>query len=410
MPLNHTRTYLSVGLLLLLLATPSLGQGPQGLQIFALDDESTYGGGQPPKQGYFFSFDGLWWSISPPHVHPIGFPDSHNVSYGPNLTDVRTEYNTLDTSELTGQFSAGNRIEFGRVDDQNGWFVGIIQLRDQEQDYTAPAADIVFNDPANGPVGQPLLVGNVNVNPNSTPPNSPPVFAELPTTFSNVFVQEIVQTWGVEANYLHRFLTRHGGGTFEMFLGARYFNFKDTFNVATGPDPGGLKVPEFLAQSYWDTQAQNSVVGPQIGLRWFKKQGRWTFTTEGRFLAGINFQNLYQTVDFGPTLNPGVNSDGSYTPFEPTRLAHSTATYVERPTEFAPAIELRIEWRYQITRSIAAHAGWTGFWMDGIARGSSIIDYTTANTTTGGPLGINLADNKESLFLTGLTLGFDINR
>ncbi len=250
MPLNHTRTYLSVGLLLLLLATPSLGQGPQGLQIFALDDESTYGGGQPPKQGYFFSFDGLWWSVSPPHVHPIGFPDSHNVSYGPNLTDVRTEYNTLDTSELTGQFSAGNRIEFGRVEDQNGWFVSIIQLRDQEQDYTAPAADIVFNDPANGPVGQPLLVGNVNVNPNSTPPNSPPVFAELPTTFSNVFVQEIVQTWGVEANYLHRFLTCHGGGTFEMFLGARYFNFKDTFNVITGRtrrlESSGVPRPELL--------------------------------------------------------------------------------------------------------------------------------------------------------------------
>ena len=196
MPLNHTSTYVAVGLLLLLLATPSLGQGPQGMQIFALADESTYGGGQPPNQGYFFSFDGLWWSISPPHVHPIGFPDTRNVYYGPNLTDVRTEFNTLDTSELTGQFSAGNRIEFGRVEDQNGWFVSIFQMRDQEQDFTEPAADVVFNDPPNGPVGQPLLFGNVNNNSSATPPFSPPVFRNLPVMFSSVFLQEHDQHLG----------------------------------------------------------------------------------------------------------------------------------------------------------------------------------------------------------------------
>ncbi|MEN6450337.1 MAG: hypothetical protein ABFC96_07595, partial [Thermoguttaceae bacterium] len=66
------------------------------------------------------------------------------------------------------------------------------------------------------------------------------------------------------------------------------------------------------------------------------------------------------------------------------------------------------EW-FQITRSIAAHAGWTGFWMDNVARGSSVIDYTTANAQ-GRPMGINLADNKESIFLNGVTFGFDINR
>ena len=60
------------------------------------------------------------------------------------------------------------------------------------------------------------------------------------------------------------------------------------------------------------------MVGPQIGLRWFKKQGRWMFTTEGRFLAGMNCQNISQQVDIGPNLNPGVNPDGTYTPFQPT--------------------------------------------------------------------------------------------
>jgi len=30
---------------------------------------------------------------------------------------------------------------------------------------------------------------------------------------------------------------------------------------------------------------------------------------------------------------------------------------------------------YQITRAISFHAGWTGLWLDGIARGDAVIDY-----------------------------------
>ena len=56
----------------------------------------------------------------------------------------------------TAEFSAGNRIEFGRVENRNGWFVSIYQQRDQTQDIIAPAADMVFNDPPFGPHGEPL--------------------------------------------------------------------------------------------------------------------------------------------------------------------------------------------------------------------------------------------------------------
>ncbi|MEN6450031.1 MAG: BBP7 family outer membrane beta-barrel protein, partial [Thermoguttaceae bacterium] len=328
MPLKHTRKYLAAGILFLLLAAPSLAQGPQGLQIFAPDDESTYGGGQAPAQGYFFMIDGLYWNITPPHTHPIGFPSTRQVFSGPTAADERMEFNTLDTSQLSGQFSIGNRIEFGRIEEQNGWMVSIFQLRDQEQDYTNSGAEIVFHDPINGQSGVGLLNGNVNVNSSSTPPNSPAVFRDLPVVFSNVFVQESISTWGVEADYIHRFMTGHNGGTFELLLGPRYFEFNDSFNVHTGADTGTLTVPSFLGGSFWDTEAQNHVVGGQVGLRWFKKQGRWMFNAEGRFLAGLNCQNVNQTVDFGPNLNPGRNADGSYTPFQPTRLEHTTATYV----------------------------------------------------------------------------------
>ncbi|MEN6459330.1 MAG: BBP7 family outer membrane beta-barrel protein [Thermoguttaceae bacterium] len=409
MPLKHTRTYMALGLLLLLSATPAFGQGPQGMQIFALDDESTYGGAPEPKEGYFFSYDGLYWMITSPHTHSIGYPGTRNVSYGTSSSDVRTEYNTLDTSVLSGQFSIGNRFEFGRIEDRNGWFVSFYQLRDQSQSYTAASADIVFNDPDNGPSGGGLLTGNVNTNTSSSPPYTPAVIRNLPTVFANVTMQEIIKTWGVEANYIHRFMTNHNGGTFDLFLGPRYIQFDDTFNVTTGADPGTLTVPSFLGGSYWDTEAQNHIAAGQIGLRWFKKQGRWTFNTEGRFLAGLNCQNLRQVVDIGPNLNPGVNSDGSYTPFQPTRLGHESATYVAYEREFTPGAELRLEFRYQITNAICAHAGWSGLWMGNIARASSVIDYTIANDE-GRPMGINTADNKENVFVNGLTIGVDINR
>ncbi len=185
MSFNRTSSFVAIGLLLCLLATPSLGQGPLGFQIFAPADVSTYGGIQEPNEGYFFQFDGLYWSISAPKVTPIGYSGSSPlVSYGRNDSrDVRNETNTLDTSQFISQFSVGNRIEFGRVENRNGWFVSIYQQRDQTQAFLAPEADIVFNDVWSGPHGEKLLQGNVNNDATTTPvPYSPPIFRNLPTS------------------------------------------------------------------------------------------------------------------------------------------------------------------------------------------------------------------------------------
>ena len=415
MPFNRASTYVTIGLLLLLLITPTYGQGLGlgGQQIFAPADVSTYGGGPKPNEGYFFQFHGLYWSITPPAVSPIGAPGTRTVYYGIHPTgpldtesDARIQSNTLNTALFDNQFRVGNRIEFGRVRNRNGWFVSIFQLRDQSQDYTAAAADMVFNDPAFGPFGERLLYGNVNNDTSSIPVHSPPVFRDLPVTFYNVLLEKKIDTWGVEANYLHRFLTRRAGGTFELFLGARYFEFNEHFWVRTGADPGGT-IPSFLAGSYWDTDAENHIVGPQIGLRWFKKQGRWMISTEGRFLAGLNRQNFHQQVSMGPNLNPGAvpTDDGPYyTPFQPKVMGPTAATHSAVANEWSPAIEFRVEGRYQITRSISFHAGWSGMWVNGVARATGVIDYTVP------ALGLDLANNREDVFLNGLTIGFDVNR
>jgi hypothetical protein len=405
MQFNRTSSCVALGLVFLLLsATPGFSQGPLGFQIFAPADVSTFGGEQEPNEGYFFQFDGLYWSLSGPKVSAIGAPGTRTVFYGPTPNAAQIQTNTLDTSGITDKFSAGNRIEFGRVENRNGWLVSIYQQRDQTQDNFYPGAAMVFKDISQGPVGHPLLFGNVNNDSSTNPPFTPHDFELLPVNFSSVFVENAIDTWGVEADYLHRFMTSHGGGTVELLLGARYYEFNDNFNILTGPDNGTTTVPSFLGGSSWETQAANHVVGPQIGMRWFRKEGRWMFNTEGRFFAGFNCQNITQQADIGPNLNPGPNPDGSFPPFQPLTMAHTTASHSAYSLEFSPAVELRVEGRYQITRAISFHAGWTGMWMDGIARASSVVEYSVP------AMGINMADNHQSIFVNGLTLGFDVNR
>ena len=455
MPRNRTISSVAIGLLLCLLATPSFGQGPLGFQIFAPADVSTYGGGQQPNEGYFFQFDGLYWSISKPRTSTIGYPGTRKVYYSAagttasdpdSGTDFRIERNTLDTSAFQNDFSPGTRIEFGRIEDQNGWFMSIYQLRNQDQTLLAAGGDVVFDDPSFGTNGERLLQGNVNNDATTTPPYSPAVFRDLPVWFKNVLIENTVSTWGVEANYLHRFMTSHAGGTLEMFVGARYFEFDDGFLVKTSVDPNSLNqpafignvttgtattinagVPSFLGGSSWDTTAQNHVVGPQIGLRWFKTQGRWTFSTEGRFMAGLNCQNIEQFVDMGPNLSPGPKTvvtvnplpapngpiytyNYVYQPFQPKTMSHTTATNVDYAREFSPVVELRLEGRYAVTRAISLHAGWTGMYMDGMARASNMVEYQFPSDTHPTMMGINMDNNRQGVFINGVTFGVDINR
>ena len=64
------------------------------------------------------------------------------------------------------------------------------------------------------------------------------------------------------------------------------------------------------------------------------------------------------------------------TAYTPTAMGPTWATHDAYARVFTPLVELRLEGRYQITRAISFHAGWTGFWMDNIARANAVINYT----------------------------------
>ncbi len=413
MPFNRTSTRVALGLFVLLLAAPSYGQGPLGFQLFAPADVSTMGGDIEPNEGYFAQADFLWWNISQPKATPVGFPNlTRNVVLGIFPDDVRVDSNTLDTSQFQSDFAAGVRYEFGRVEDSNGWFASLYQPLRTSDTFFAPLANIVLQDEPFGPFGLNHLMGVVD--PNGGTANNP-----LPLTVQNVTMSHFVDTWSVELMYLHRFRTCHEGGTFEFFAGPRYMEFNDHFDVTLGPPTPAKTAADFLNGSEWNSVAGNHIVGGELGGRWFKKQGRWMLSTEGRFLAGLNCQNIHQFVNFGPNLNPGITGTSPTTPprtsetasgstFSPWLMGGSTSTYDASPQVWSPGVELRLEARYQITSALSFHAGWTGMWVGGIARGDSTIDYTLHNDGT--VFGIDLSHNRENVFINGLTMGIDFNR
>jgi len=110
---------------------------------------------------------------------------------------------------------------------------------------------------------------------------------------------------------------------------------------------------------------------------------------EGRFTAGFNSQNVH--LYFFPTGAPYDYMQGHYAAYQ---------------NEWAPLVELRLELRYLITKAINLRVGWSGMWMDGLARAPSLNYLFLPNP----PLAIDMTNNREDALVHGLTFGIEINR
>ncbi len=124
-------------------------------------------------------------------------------------------------------------------------------------------------------------------------------------------------------------------------------------------------------------------------------------STEGRGLAGLNCQNVHQFGFIASNLTPG--GVGVPIMFGPSEVDHN-----EFIRTFTPGLELRIEARYQFTRSVSFRAGWNALWLNNVARGSNMINYTLDPEHT--ILGILRDHNKDNVIMNGLQIGIDINR
>jgi hypothetical protein len=165
----------------------------------------------------------------------------------------------------------------------------------------------------------------------------------------------------------------------------------------------GLGTP--LQTGAWDTYTSNNMVGPEFSLLFESHKGRWTFLSELKFTAGMNFQNnIYSGANFPnsigadylrATFTPSVtqSSQGatgaaanqSAVTIAPPPLflqiygiGQSNATNAaEHRFVFSPIGEWRFGTQFRVSEAIRLHAGYTGMWMAGIARASTNTGYRT---------------------------------
>src|SRR5262249_23701854 len=145
-----------------------------------------------------------------------------------------------------------------------------------------------------------------------------------------------------------------------------------------------------------------------VGVRWSKQRERIKFSVEGRGMAGANFMtgkqegflgsNLGQLLVVGPlpayTSVTNGNTVLTYQTATPQNPGGSPATprvnhpLMLNPTsftsstnwiDFSPVVELRAKLSYQLFRSASFTIGYTGLWVNNVARAPNMINWTLPN-------------------------------
>ena len=361
----------------------------QGAAIFEPADVRPYDNWAEPKEGLFFTFDGLYWHTSPPQKTSVGDPTlTPTVYIGPTLADSFVEQNSLDTSGPS-KWNYGDRMELGYISGHHGFMFTSLSTQSQTVETALPNAFVVFNDPAFGPLGSHYL--DTVLAPATVV--TPAIVGETPVNFGSIYVQDKSRVQGVEALYIYRASEMPLGATLELMAGGRYLEVKDQFWV----DARGGN----FTDSYWNTTSHNEIGGPEIGMRIYQPIGRFGVSAEGRFMPGINAQAIAQDG----LLAAGLNAGGNVAP-QPTLMSATSFTHSTHFIEFSPVAELRVEAHMQLTNIIALKAGYTGIFVNNVARSADMINYTLPT------MGItrDLNGNLQPVYIQGLTLSIEFNR
>jgi hypothetical protein len=393
MSLKRKGSWLAAWVLFLLVGGPALAEDAREVQLFAPADPASYGGGPRPNEGFFFVYEGLYWTIKAPDTATFGktpTPATARVVYwGPSDLDTTTQTSSFDTSFLKADWTGGQRIEFGSIYEHSGWLISYMELTRQSQFSTRSNVQVYYDDDKWGHNTEySHLQGHTDTDLVSTTN-----IQNLGVEYDSVTLRNFTKFWGVEAAYLFRMHPFDGGTYAEIIGGPRYVEFNDQFDIEA---QGGL-----LADTNLVTKADNRMVGGEIGLRLNHTCDRWTFSALGLFAGLANMQTVRSTGIIGTQLNPPGGT------MEPLAMGPLDVNHIFHKTEFSPLIEMRVEAKYQITRAITVKAGWNGIWLDHVARASNMIDYHLYETSALGLLGEN---NKQNVFMNGLVVGLEVNR
>ncbi len=282
------------------------------------------------------------------------------------------------------------------------------------------------------------------------------VFVPMPITYETFHIQSKVNTWSVEAMYNYRFHPFRRG-TLELLAGVRYTQFDTRFTffghantentssyditeveiletnssanvdnatTSTSQEYGSYDyensstVGADLGYSDWNFEANNHIVGPQVGVRYTISNNRWRFTGEGKYFAGFNRQNIYGDGTLGLKAmtggESGTNLDMSETggvpTYAPLNTIQNAFAYSKHYDVYSNGVEGKVEAAWNWTQAVGFKVGYQMLYMDNIAHASATNDYRV--NEDGSIFGVkkNKGDRNFDQFVHGVMFTVMINR
>ncbi len=304
------------------------------------------------------------------------------------------QFNGIDDAYTKTADGNGHRYEFGRINDDCGWMVSILDslhmgtsdlygFDDKRLNQLGAAQGLSgidgIPDPDGiGPIGvtQPvapvagspsiiavdglltvpvlfddpfgLLQGFTDNDFNQLPDNANLV--RIAVVFDDLMVSHRAELVGVETVAVRRKRRLHSGFDVEGYIGARYLELDDRFSVLAR---GGA-----LADTSWNNRAQNRIVGPEFGFRATRQKRQWITTIQAKFLAGANFLSVRQDGTIADHLTIGA-------PGVPEAFGGNTFFHRLGDERFSPVGEFRFETACQLTRTHqrSRWLDWNGDWQ-----------------------------------------------
>jgi putative beta barrel porin BBP7 len=108
-----------------------------------------------------------------------------------------------------------------------------------------------------------------------------------------------------------------------------------------------------IGASYWHTEAENHVIGPQLGFVLLRNRGPWSIRLQATATAGFNYGDVQQNGSIGQRLIPGALNQSLFG--RPTTFRH-----VDAHDEVSPSGELRFEASYRLTQNVSFAVTWSG--------------------------------------------------
>ena len=190
--------------------------------------------------------------------------------------------------------------------------------------------------------------------------------------------------WGTEGNWVGD--TQDPNGVFQLVptMGFRYLNFQDKL-LQNGQYSDSTT--STIVNRQINSNANNNILGPQIGLRAELRNQWFLIGFEPKVMAGINsWQSALDTANVISASDPGQS-------------------LIQRGTTFSPLIDLKAYTNVSISKNLSAYVSYNFIWTGSLNRSYDDIVYNKSSITNRSDF--SLQKVYSSATLQGMSFGFE---